>query len=448
MAKKKKEISKEPHKMITHYELDKWQKEVIALPWKTNICINIGRQSGKSDTIAIKTGETIANNPKLKVLIISITEDQAQRMLQKIMLYLHDNYPQMIGRGKDKPTLHKVVLTNGSEAVTKAVGQYGFGVLGMTVDIIVPDEAAYLPEAIWQSITPMLLTSGGVLWLLSTMNTKEGFFYKAFTDPTMGFKTYYYTSEQVANERPEPQRTIMLQYLEREKARMTKLEYAQQYLSQALEELGQFFPDKLINECQTLQRENYSISTFPPSGEFYLGMDVARMGGDATTFEVFEKIKDTYYQRENIVNTYTLTTETIKKTLELDNKYHFKRIYIDDGGLGVAVFDQLLDNEQTKSRIIPINNATRALDRDENRKKKLLKEDLYLNAKYLMENNKVKLLKDSEIFSSMKSVVIETQPNQEIRIHGRDTHIVEGIIRALWSNRDKHIPLNIYFKSL
>jgi hypothetical protein len=450
--KKKVEIEIESKGMTLDFTLDEWQKEILEATG--NICLCIGRQSGKSEIIAIKTAEYICNNPKKKVLIISITEDQAQRMLQKIIMHIYRNYPKMIAGGRDKttnkllkPTQHEINLTNKSQAITRAVGQYGLGVLGMTVDVVVPDEAAYLPEAIWTAITPMLLTTGGSMWLLSTPNMHQGYFYDAYTKPEMGFKTFYHTSEEVAEKRPEPQRSIMLQHLEREKARMTELEYAQQYKAQFLEELNQLFPDELIKQSQSLQRCNsISISNPIPEGTYYLGVDVARMGGDETTFEVFEQKDGIYLQRENIINKYTYTTQTIDKILELDRLYHFRKIYIDDGGLGAAVLDQLLDEDQTKRKVVAINNSSKALDHDENRKRKILKEDLYLNLKRMLERGKVKLLNDPEILISLKSVVLENSKTGEVRIYGRYTHIVEGIIRAIWADRDKH--LNIYCYTL
>jgi hypothetical protein len=99
------------------------------------------------------------------------------------------------------------------------------------------------------------------------------------------------------------------------------------------------------------------------------------MGGDETTFEILERRDGKYYHRENIVHKYTLTTETIAKVLELERLYHFKQIYIDDGGLGVAVFDQLLNNHLTKNKVVAINNASRSLEVNDNRTRKLLKED-------------------------------------------------------------------------
>ena len=171
------------------------------------------------------------------------------------------------------------------------------------------------------------------------------------------------------------------------------------------------------------------------------------MGGDETTFEVLEKVGRVYFHIENIMDTYTLTTETINKVLELDNKFSFKSIYIDDGGLGVAVFDQLLVNNQTKRKVVAINNARRSLDRDDKRHRKLLKEDLYLNLKGMMERGEIQLLNDPEVFTSLKSIVLERSPkNSDVKIYGRYSHIAEGLIRAAWSVRDKH--LNIYFEGL
>jgi len=431
--------------MKTHFILDRWQEDVLAA--EGNLCINSGRQVGKSAVVAIKASEYMVNHPGKKILIISVTEDQAEMMMQKIMLYLVDNYKDQIAKGKSKPTKHLVTLKNGSAVKCKAVGQYGLGVLGLTIDILIPDEAAYMPEAIWASVTPMLLTSGGNIWLVSTPNSREGYFYDAYTNPDMGFKTFHVNSEEVAEQRPEPQRSIMLNYLKSEKARMTDLQYAQQYLAQFLEELRQLFPDPLIKGAQALHRPSSStLDTHQSySGEHYLGVDVARMGKDQTTFEVLEKIDKKLYQRENIVMKKLLTTDTTRKIIELNRLYDFKRIYIDDGGLGVAVFDQLLLEEETRRKVVCINNSSRPLDRDEKRRKKILKEDLYLNLLRLMERGEIQLLDDPDIFLSIKSVVCEiTTRANEVRIYGRYTHIVEGLIRAAWCVREQN--LNIYIE--
>ena len=416
---------------------DKWQEEVLEA--EGNIVVCSGRQVGKTEIIAEKTARYIYKNSNKKVLIISVTEQQAENMLAKIVLHLFDIDKKCICKGSKRPTKHKVILTNGSYAITKAVGQYGLGALGLTCDVVVPDECAYLPETIWQSITPMLFSTGGVMWLLSTPNAQEGYFYEAYTNPAFGFKTFHVNSEEVAQARPEPQRSIMLAYLEREKVRMSPMQYAQQYLAQFQEELGQLFPDSLIEQCQTLERLSTPVLE---NRTFFLGVDVARMGGDETVMSIFEFLDKKYFQRESFITKYTLTTETISKILEFDRLYNFKQIYIDDGGLGVAVFDQLLNTPQTKNKVVAINNASRSLEVNENRTRKLLKEDLYLNCLAMMEKGEVQLLKDAEIFASFKSIMLEHDVSKaNIKIYGRYSHAVESIIRALWANHSTRLNL-------
>jgi hypothetical protein len=169
------------------------------------------------------------------------------------------------------------------------------------------------------------------------------------------------------------------------------------------------------------------------------------MGKDETTFQVLEREGKILMQRENIVVKKIITTDVTRKILGLDSVYDFKRIYIDDGGLGVAVFDQLLQEDSTKRKVVAINNASRPLDRDEKRKKKILKEDLYLNLLRLMERKEIKLLDDADIFLSLKSVMCEVSAKgDDIRIYGRYTHIAEGLIRAAWCVRERN--LNIYIE--
>jgi len=154
-----------------------------------------------------------------------------------------------------------------------------------------------------------------------------------------------------------------------------------------------------------------------------------------------KKVNDTtLIHVEHITTKHTLTTQTTKKILQLNDQYNFKKIYVDDGGLGFGVFSQLLEEETTRRKVEPINNAKRALDRDENRKKKLLKEDLYNNLLRLMERREITLLDDNDIFQSLKSVQYEFEEGK-FRIFGNDTHIAEGLTRAGWCAKEKSIKL-------
>ena len=111
--------------------------------------------------------------------------------------------------------------------------------------------------------------------------------------------------------------------------------------------------------------------------------------------------------------------------------------------MGWGVFDVLLDNEETKRKIVSIENASKSLDSEEDgSKKRILKEDLYKNLLNLMERGKIELFQDPDLALSLKSVQYEYSEGN-LKIFGNYTHICEALVRAAWSNKDK--SLNIYY---
>ena len=110
------------------------------------------------------------------------------------------------------------------------------------------------------------------------------------------------------------------------------------------------------------------------------------------------------------------------------------KIGIDDGGMGVGVFDQLLQEDSTKRKTIPLNNAQRSIGED--RRKRLLKEDMYNNLLAMGERKELKLWDDDEIKASLRSIVVDPE-SEKFRLTGRYSHIAEGLIRAGWLLKQK-----------
>ena len=175
------------------------------------------------------------------------------------------------------------------------------------------------------------------------------------------------------------------------------------------------------------------------------------MGGDETVLVSVEKIRGEYLKMFDLdITDHTRLTETVRLILHKDKQYNYRAIYIDDGGMGVGVFDPLYEDEQTKRKVVGINNAKRSIERKKgkmhkDRGKVLLKEDLYNNLKNLMENNKIELFNSVELKQSLRSIQYEVTDEGNLRIYGNYAHITEAIIRAAWSVKDK--SLNIYFYS-
>lgn len=195
-----------------------------------------------------------------------------------------------------------------------------------------------------------------------------------------------------------------------------------------------------------LQRPNHINRKYPT----YMGVDIARMGRDKGTYEIIQKQGKRLIHIQHMVTKKKLTTETEDKILYLDKVYNFKKIYLDAGSgtLGVSIFDHLLINDQTKRKIVAINNLSRPLDKDGKKKQGILKEDLYDNLKSLMERHNIDLLDDDDIFLSLKSVQYEYVQKQgqktKMRIFGADTHTTEGLIRASWCVKEKDLNMRVY----
>jgi hypothetical protein len=171
------------------------------------------------------------------------------------------------------------------------------------------------------------------------------------------------------------------------------------------------------------------------------------MGGDETVLVSLDRIdRDKLIQFDMEIPDGQLLTDTTRLILHKDKLINHKKIYIDDGGMGVGVYDPLLEHEQTKRKIVAINNAKRSQDKinDNRRVKALLKEDLYNNLRVLMESGKIKLFDLPEIKQSLRSIQYEIEGGK-LRIYGNYTHITEAIIRAAWCIKDK--SLNIYYYS-
>ena len=407
--------------------LDDWQKEVLET--EGNICLRSGRQVGKSTVISIKAAEYAIKNRKKTIMVIASVERQAYLLLEKIISYLNEKYKFLVKKGKDRPTKHKVQLINGSVIYCLPTGLTGYGIRGYTVDLLIADEAAYIPAEVWTAVTPSLAVTKGNLILLSTPKGKDGYFYNCFNDDN--FTSFHISAEDC------PRKNV--EFLEAEKKRMTKLQYAQEYLGEFVDEFRQFFSNELIKRTCILKRPlNISKRTH------FLGIDVARMGGDETTYEILELKNKKLKQVENIIKTSQRLTETTKDIINLNKTYPLKKIFIDDGGLGVGVFDQLLEENATKRKVIAINNAQRSLSHkhsDDKKKKKLMKEDLYNNLLRLMEREEILLLDDEEIKMSLLSIQVDYTEDGNLKIWGRYSHICEGLIRAAWGMKEKGLKL-------
>jgi len=406
-------------------QLDSFQQKIFDAPG--NICVRSGRQIGKSTVISVKAGEKAVKNPNMNIMVIASVERQAQLLFEKILDYVYRNYKNYISKGKDRPTKHKLKLKNGSVIHCLPTGESGYGIRGFTIDLLIADEAAFIPEAVWTAVTPMLAATGGDTILLSTPFGRDGYYYRCFSDPK--FTSFHRSSEDCPR--------IDKEFLAHEKEWMTDLQYAQEYLGEFVDKLRQFFSDGLLEEMPLTKK------TKEFKGKVYMGVDIARMGKDETSLEIIGIDNlGLITHLDHHVTTKTKTTDTTRLIAGLHFQWNFSKIYIDSAGVGAGVYDQLREMNDVKRVVVSVENASKKIDGDKT--KRVLKEELYDNLLKLMESRKIKLLDDPEIMTSLKSILYEYTETGKIKIYGAYSHIVEGLIRACWGIKDKSLKVYLY----
>jgi len=365
------------------------------------------------------------------VLINSITEKQAYHMLAKAKTYAEEFYASKIKFNKDdKPTKHRLMFKNGTGILCYAAGETGEGLRGFTIKKLMCDEGSRMSEEYFIATSPMLSVIGGSRDIASTPYGKkhkdgsEKYFYKCSKDEK--YKKYYISGEDCPRHTKE--------FLETEKDRLSKLAYAQEYLAIFTDELQRMFPEELLKKVCVLKRAKPKKNS-----RIYLGVDVAGLGEDECTYEILEKTQaKELLQNESITEKRNWTTDTSDKIFRLNTIYDFKQIGVDDRGVGFGVWSELMNDDRTKRKTIGLDNASRPLDHEGKKSKKLLKEEMYINLQVLMEKGKIKLLDDEEVKASLSSI-----QHDEGKIFGSYSHIAEGIIRAAWlAEKDK--SLNIW----
>ena len=418
--------------------MDEWQREVLKVRNK-NLILMCGRQVGKSEVMAKLIADYLLNNSKKKILICSGVERQAAGLFNKCLRLIERDFPNELKKGKDKPLKTIFKLKNGSVLLTEPVGLDGSGARQHTLDGVVFEEMQLIPEDAFAAITPMLFTTGGFIWMLGTAWATEGYVYDRLSDPE--FQVFRINSEEVANNRPEPSRTIMLKHLEQERGRLSEAQYAQEYLAIPSANVRQIFSDALIKKICTAKRPGTIMQ------DCILGLDPAGLGDDEGSISILTYNEDNGKMRqvEHEITTKLYTTQTTQRIVDLERLYNFKKIYVDDGGIGFGVFSELLKEDDTKFKTIALNNSARPLDYQEEKEKKILGDEMIFNLLVMMEKGHIQLLDDPEIRESLKSYKFEhDKEHKKVLISSNYNHPVQSIMRAAWHAQRKDLKLSIY----
>jgi phage FluMu gp28-like protein len=295
----------------------------------------MGRQSGKTTTIAMKAIYFAGSNQNVTVLITSPSLRQSMIMFDRIAAFVY-SAPRL--RNKIvRATRTLIHLENGSRIIALPCSENLLR--GYSSNMCVCDEASFMPEeVITQVIFPMLSTTDGYAIFLSTPWGKDHFFYRAFVNPS--YSVHRVKSSECPLIKPE--------FLEEMRQNMTREAYQMEYEAEFVEALNSFFSQSLIRSCVELaQKHNVELyanleASFP-AGEYYCGIDFGKLQ-DYSVIAVLKRkggILEVVYMYQFPLE--TPYASVIGHLVRANQKFQFRSVLVDQTGVGEPVLEEIRD---------------------------------------------------------------------------------------------------------
>jgi phage FluMu gp28-like protein len=293
-----------------------------------------GRQVGKTTLAAIKSLHFAFFHPDVTVLIVSSTLRQSMILFSKIRTMIESN---PILRMKVKNSTRTMIeFDHGSRIVALPCGPTGYSLRGHTADMIILDEANFVPEEIVDGvIRPMLIAKPNSRFImLSTPWTQDHPFYRAVTVKKLGFHVYSWPTSL------NP--LVSAAKLKADRNALDGLTFRREYEAQFVEERNNYFPSQLISNCvdgtcELLTDQEVLDTEYEYEGVFHLGVDFGKRA-DHSVLAVLEcdthQILTLVYLKEFPLQTnYATVIGLIKR---VDDAFGFESVTLDQTGVGEA----------------------------------------------------------------------------------------------------------------
>lgn len=347
------------------------------------IAIKAGRKVGKTTMVAILALYNALYFPKQEILCVAPVMRQSRDILfAQIEMLIRTNRDirervRKLSRGMDMAVVR---FDNGSRIIALPAGSTSYRIRGFTPNMIIADEAAFIPEDAWNVLDKSLFGIRGRIILISTPNRNTGRFFDAFKEDSK-FSTYHIPCKKCPR--------ITKQELEDAKKISTYVEYQRDVEGEFAEMGNTFFPVSLVDKCIG----KYNETDEPESGKIYrLAVDFARMGEDETVYMIGEILGNDIKVVKMIATQKTPSTDILIKIRVLHKFFNFESIKLDVSGIGGAIYDVL------SKEGLPVVSCPFHLQ---------AKYQYYRNLKILMENDKIKYPDNQKLITQLKELEFE-----------------------------------------
>jgi Terminase large subunit, T4likevirus-type, N-terminal len=217
---------------VLGYHPDPWQAKVLRSRSR-KIILNCSRQSGKSTTCAaLGLHESIYRRPSFG-LVVAPSQDQSGELMLKF-----DEFRGAVELPSDylsTDTKLAVRFANGNRFIARPGSEKSARSFS-AVTLLLEDEAARVPDPLYNSVRPMLAVSNGRHILMSTPFGKQNHFYKIWDEQRDMWEWYEIPAEMCPR--------ITKEFLEEEK--ITNPWFEQEYHCVFMDAEGSIFSSDLF----------------------------------------------------------------------------------------------------------------------------------------------------------------------------------------------------------
>ena len=286
------------------------------------------------------------------------------------------------------------------------------------------DEADFLPNDVYISTAACAAVHNATITYASNPNRGsraiQSEFYKAVHNPE--FKVWRLMTKQCS--------TVSSEFLYNESKRMSKEDYAREYeISWGGTHNGFYDMQNTVLPC--VAKQPFNKFELLKSCQVYLGVDFGRFGEDDSVIAYAAWKDNRAHVWADVIHGKFRLTYVTGRIAALFAKYpRIQKVITDETGIGAGATDELIQRLGLW-RVIGIENHKRVspVDGGQTRFQKI---DLHSNFIRLMENGQVSLENDRKMLRSIAGVEHRYLQSGDISLGGREDHIVEAVVRAVF----------------
>lgn len=309
------------------------------------------RRSGKTVACAADLIDTATSNDGVVCLYITLSRKNAARIVWPELKRI--NREHKLG-GRFNNTELSVTFPNGSTIYcsgAKDVSEIE-KFRGLAIKLVYIDEAqsfrTYLEALIDDVLAPALMDYAGTLNLIGTPPPLQtGYFYKAYNSQnTWGKHGWtFFDNPHIASKSGKTHLELLNAELERRGVTVDDPSIQREFFGKCIMDL-----DSLLLKYDPAK--NHYDELPPGNYEHILGIDLGFDDADALAVVGWNQTSKHMYLIEEVVVAGQEITPLVDKIQELDRKYNFVKMVIDEGGLGKKIAEEI-----RRRKHIPVHAA-------------------------------------------------------------------------------------------